>query len=207
MTPVHTYYMLIRHSRVRSTKGMPQNQGKLRHLLALLGQLQESSLARVGLHKLRNPLQDALVLLRHDSLVVALDVVGRSARNYAGTWDRGAIVGGHAIEVLLLCGSGGDSGGLGLRLMGLQLALLVNYMVSLVLLLVVLRPVTRVLLLVLVDVLHLRAMGVRDRGSCCCCGVICCAIESVVGSAFEWKEIAYRGREGDGRGVLGGRAK
>ena len=166
MTPVHTYYMLIHHSRVRSTKGMPQNQGKLRHLLTLLGQLQESGLARVGLHKLRNPLQDALVFLRHNSLVVALDVVGRSARNYAGTWDRGAIVGGHAVEVLLLRGSSGDSGGLGLCLMCLQLALLVNYMVGLVLL-VVLRPVARVLLLVLVDVLHLRAMGVRDRGSCC----------------------------------------
>ena len=161
---------------------MPQDQGKLWHLLTLLRQLQECGLARIGLHELRNPFQNALVLLRHDSLIVALDVVGWPTRNYARAWDRGAIVGGHAVEVLLLCGSGGHSGGLGLCLMCLQLALLVNYMVGLVLL-VVLRPVARVLLLVLVNVLHLRPMGGASRDSRC--GRFGCTMKSVVESTLE----------------------
>jgi hypothetical protein len=143
---------------------MPQDQGKLRHLLALLAQLEEGGLARVRLHELRNPLQDALVLLRHDGLVVvALDVVGWSPWDDASTRNRIAVVARHAREVLLLCGRRGDRSSLRLRLMRLELALLVAYMVGRVLL-VVLRPLARVLLLVWIDVLHLQAIGPRCRG-------------------------------------------
>ena len=143
---------------------MPKDQGELWHLLALLRQLQERSFARVRLHQLRNPLQDALVFLRHDRLAVALDIVCWPARNHAGAWDRGAVVASHAIEVLLLRGSSSHGGSLSLCLVRLELALLVDYMVLLVLLVVLLRPVPRVLLLVLVDVLHLRASGRRSCG-------------------------------------------
>jgi hypothetical protein len=65
--------------------------------------------------------------------------------------------------MLLLCGGRGDRSSLSLRLMRLELALLVAYMVSRVLL-VVLRPLARVLLLVRIDVLHLQAIGLRCRG-------------------------------------------
>lgn len=63
--------------------------------------------------------------------------------------------------MLLLRGGSGDGSSLGLGLMCLQLALLVDYIMGLVLLVVVLRPLARVLLLVLVNVLHLRTLGLR----------------------------------------------
>ena len=107
-----------------------------------------------------------MVLLRHDGLVVALDIVCWSTRNYAAAGHGGAVVASHAVEVLLLSGSGGDGSSLGLGLMGLQLALLMDYMMCLVLLMV-LRPVAGVLLLVLVNVLHWRARGLRCRAGRC----------------------------------------
>ena len=145
---------------------MPQNQGKLRHLLALLAQLEEGGLARVGLHKLRNPLQDALVLLRHDGLAVALDIVCRSTWNDAAARYRVAVVvASHARKVLLLRCSRRRRSSLRLGLLRLELGLLlVGYMVGRVLLVLVLRPLARVLLLVRVDVLHLQAIVLRCRG-------------------------------------------
>lgn len=146
---------------------MPQDQGELWHLLALLAQLEEGRLARVGLHELRNPLQDALVLLRHDGLAIALNIVRRSTWNDATARHRVAVVASHAREVLLLRGSRSDRSSLRLRLMRLELSLLlVGYMVGRVLL-VVLRPLAGVLLLVRVDVLHLQAIVLRCRGGSC----------------------------------------
>lgn len=165
------------HRVLRShTKRVPEYQCKLRHLFSLLAQLQESGLACQWLHQLRNPVQDALVLLRHADFCVRLHIVGWAAgRDDVVARKSGAIVpgGGDAVVVLLLgCGCGGRGClCLGLRLC-LELAVLA-YMVMR-LLVVTLRPLAWVLLLLVrEDMLHLLLIPVvlSDlSGSCCCVG-------------------------------------
>lgn len=116
---------------------MPEDQGKLGHLLPLLAQLQKRRLPRVRLHQLGNPLQHAPVLLGHANLAVALKVICRSSRDDAAAGHGCTVVARDAIVVLLLSLGCGLRGGSGLRLsLSLRLRLeltVLGYMVILVL--------------------------------------------------------------------------
>ena len=154
---------------------MPEDQSQLGHLLALLAQLQQGRLARCGLHKLRNPVEHAPVLLRHADIRVGLHVVRRAARHDAIAGDSCSIVARDPLVVLLLglCGSSGGGGGLCLSLrlhrLSLQLTVL-GYMVVGVLV-VALRPLARIVLLRLrEEVLHLLHLLLRRRGWVRCRG-------------------------------------
>jgi hypothetical protein len=106
---------------------------------------------------LRDPVKNALVLVRHADVCVRLDVVGRPTRRYhVVAWYRGAIVARDAIVVLLLSRRGCSSGRLCLRLR-LRLCLKLTVLAYMVVLLLVmtLGPLARVLLLVREDMLHL----------------------------------------------------
>ena len=154
---------------------MPEDQSQLGHLLALLAQFQQGRLARCGLHKLRNPIEHAPVLLCHAHLRVGLHVVRRAARHDAVAGDSRSIVARDPLVVLLLglCGSSGGGGGLCLHLrlrrLSLQLTVL-GYMVIGVLV-VALRPLARIVLLRLrEEVLHLLHLMLRRRGWVRCRG-------------------------------------
>ena len=149
---------------------MPENQGKLGHLLALLAQLQQSRLARGWLHELRNPIEYAPVLFRHADLGVGLHVVRGAAGYDAVAGDSCPIVARDPLVVLLLGLRGGSGGSGSLRLslrrlrLGLRLELTVlGYMVVWVLV-VALRPLARVVLLLLrEEVLHLLHLSLGRR--------------------------------------------
>lgn len=139
---------------------MPQDQSQLRHLFALLAQFQEGRLACGRLHELCDPVQNALVLLRHADVGVRLDVVGGPARYHVVVRHGSAVIARDAIVVLLLRGLCCDGGSLSLSLhltllcLCLKLAMLLGYMVVR-LLMVTLRPLSRVLLLLVrEDMLH-----------------------------------------------------
>jgi hypothetical protein len=141
------------------TKRVPEYQSQLRHLFALLAQLQEGGLARCRLHELRDPVKHSLVLLCDVDVGVCLNIVGRSARDHVVARQRGSVVARDAIVVLLL----GRRGCCGCCLcLGLKLTVL-RYMVMR-LLVVRLGPLTLVLLLVREDMLHLLLRLVVSRG-------------------------------------------
>jgi hypothetical protein len=149
---------------------MPEYQGQLRDLFALLAQLQQRRFARHRLHELRDPVQNALIFLRHANVCVRLNVVGRPARSdHVVARQSGAVVARDAIVVLLL-GRHGCCGGclclrlsLRLRLLRLELTVLAYMVVRL--LVMTLGPLARVLLLVREDMLHLSLIlvVVQDR--------------------------------------------
>ena len=147
---------------------MPKDQRQLWDLLSLLAKLEEGRLAGGRLHQLRDPVEDAPVLLRHPDIGVRLEVVGRAAWDDAIALDRRPVVARDPVVVLLLGlgGSGGGSGSLSLRLRSLRLELsMLGYMVVGVLV-VALRPLTRVLLLLVrEEVLHLLLSRLRSRTS------------------------------------------
>jgi hypothetical protein len=141
---------------------VPQNQSKLRYLLALLAELKQGGLACCWLHKLRNPVQYAPVLLCHANLGVRLQVVRGTSRHNAVTGHGRPIIARDPLVVLLLGLRGGGSGSgslsLSLRLSRLRLRLeltVLGYMMV-GMLVVALRPLARVVLLLLrEEVLHL----------------------------------------------------
>jgi hypothetical protein len=149
---------------------MPENQCQLWDLLPLLAKLKEGRFAGGRLHQLRDPVEDAPVLLRHADIGVRLDVVGRTARDDAVALDRCPVVARDPVVVLLLGlgGSGGRGGRLSLRLslrsLSLKLSVLGYMMIGV--LVVALRPLTRVLLLLVrEEVLHLLLIRLRSRTS------------------------------------------
>jgi hypothetical protein len=138
------------------TEGMPQNQGQLRHLLALFTQLQKCSLPRRGFHQFGNPPKHSLVLLRHAHLSADLVDVGcRTARNRISAWNACSIVARiyDTIVLVLLSDRGGGGSGSGLSL-DLLLLHMVGRMVIRVLM-VTLRPLGGELLRVHEVLLHL----------------------------------------------------
>jgi hypothetical protein len=151
---------------------VPKNQCQLWDLLPLLAQLKEGRLAGSRLHQLRDPVEDAPVLIRHANLGVRLDIVCGAARDNAVALNRRPIVARNPVVVLLLGlgGGGGGSGGLSLRLslrglcLSLQLTVLGYMMVGV--LVVALRPLAGVLLLLVrEEVLHWLLIRVRLRAS------------------------------------------
>jgi hypothetical protein len=129
---------------------MPQDQSQLWHLLALLAELKQGGLACCWLHKLRNPIEHTPVLLRHANLRVRLQIVRGTARHDAVAGDSCPIVARDPLVVLLLR--------LRLRLRRLSLRLELTVLAYLVIgvLVVALRPLARVVLLLLrEEVLHL----------------------------------------------------
>src|SRR4051812_6905238 len=124
MTPVlFSLYSTISYHMPR-TKRVPQYQGQLWHLFALLAQLQESRFAGTRLHELRDPVENAFVLFRHADVGVGLNIVGRSARDHV-VIDRQtcAIVARDTIVVVLLRRLGRLSSSLSLHLTVLGLCL------------------------------------------------------------------------------------
>lgn len=89
---------------------MPEDQGQLRDLLALLAQFQKSGLASGRLHQLRYPFQDASVLVGHAGIRCLNVVCGPSGNGIVAGYAR-AIVGRELLVVLSL-GSRLDSLGL-----------------------------------------------------------------------------------------------
>jgi hypothetical protein len=149
---------------------VPENQCQFWYLFSLLAQLKEGRLAGGRLHQLRDPVEDAPVLLRHPNIGVRLDVVGRTAWNDSIALDRRPVVARDPVVVLLLGlgGSGRRGRCLSLRLslrgLGLELSVL-GYMV-IGMLVVALRPLTRVLLLLVrEEMLHLLLIRLRSRTS------------------------------------------
>lgn len=82
---------------------MPQDQGELRHLLALFTQLQESLLASVLVQQIGNVRHGATIVLRHVG-VIGCGVLMHSIEGIRMTGG-----GGNTVEVRLL--GGGSSGG------------------------------------------------------------------------------------------------
>jgi hypothetical protein len=145
---------------------MPQDQSQLWHLLALLAELKQGGLACCWLHKLRNPIEHTPVLLRHANLRVRLQIVRGTARHDAVAGDSCPIVARDPLVVLLLglCSGSGGGGGLclslrlrlRLRRLSLRLELTVLAYMVIGVLVVALRPLARVVLLLLrEEVLHL----------------------------------------------------
>lgn len=143
---------------------MPQDQSELWYLLALLAELKQGRLPCCWLHKLRDPVEHAPVLLCHADLCIRLQIVRGTSRDDAIARDSCSVVTRDPLVVLLLgLRSGGSSGSslclslrLRLRRLSLRLELTVlAYMVTRVLMMT-LRPLARVMLLLLrEEVLHL----------------------------------------------------
>lgn len=147
---------------------MPQDQSKLWDLLALLAELKQGGLACRWLHKLRDPIEHTPILLRHANLGVRLQIIRGTSRDDAIARDSGPAVARDPLVVLLLgLRSGGGGGGslclsLRLRLCRLSLRLELTVLAYMVIgvLVVALRPLARVVLLllreeVLLHLLHL----------------------------------------------------
>jgi hypothetical protein len=149
---------------------MPQDQSQLWHLLALLAELKQGGLACCWLHKLRNPIEHAPVLLCHANLGVGLQVVRGTSRHNAITGDGCSIIARDPLVVLLLglrggsCGSGSLCLSLRLRCLSLRLELTVLAYMVIGMLVVALRPLARVVLLLLrEEVLHLLHLSCGRR--------------------------------------------
>jgi hypothetical protein len=160
MTPRHISRALAVKYEAKLTKGVPEDQSQFRDLFPFLAKLQEGGLACSGLHKLRDPLQHAPVLIR-DSILTAdpnlcAQIICRSSWNSsAAPGDSSPVVTRNAVVVLLLLLllRSLNSSGLGLSLSLLMLDLLRRMVIGV--LVVALHPFGRELLLVLEIVLHL----------------------------------------------------
>ena len=85
-------------------EGVPQDQGKLRDLLALLAELEEGLLARVLVEEIGNVLHGATVVLRHVGVLGATILMD-------GVQGVGVVGSCRDAIVVSLLGSGGGSGG------------------------------------------------------------------------------------------------
>lgn len=140
------------------TKGVPDNQSKLRNLLSLLAELHERRLSSIRIKQLSDPYENFPILFA-DSVQSCQSSGLRSHPCSAGggrlTWiscrrsrrTSAGATNGHAVVVLLLRCSGGSSGSLGLSMLLSRQGGVVLVMLSLVLSLVVLGLMMMLLLL------------------------------------------------------------